>query len=79
MIAVFLAKKADQVKNKELLPGRLPHGGAKALLPQMVNKLKQFIRTKHKISYQFAYKLQHIETNELLVYYKTKNSPWVSK
>ena len=45
----------------------------------MVNKLKQFIRTRHKINSQFAYELQNIETNELMVYYKTQNSPWVSK
>ena len=45
----------------------------------MVNKLKQFIHIRHKISYQFSYELKHIETHELLVYYKTKNSPWVSE
>ena len=45
----------------------------------MANKLKPFIRTRHKISYQFAYELKHIETKELVVYDKTKNSPWGSK
>ena len=45
----------------------------------MVNKLKQFVRTRHKINYQFVYELKNIETSDIMIYYKNRNSPWVSE
>ena len=72
-------KQGRPGKKQRTLTLKFTPRDAKPLVPQMVNKRKQFIRTRHKISYQFAYELKHIETNEPLVYYKTKNSPWVSK
>ena len=44
----------------------------------MVNKLKQFVRTRHKINYQFGYELKNIETSDIVIYYKNRNSPWLS-
>ena len=44
----------------------------------MTNKLKQIVVTSHKINYQFAYEFKNIETNEFVVYYKNRYSPWFS-
>ena len=45
----------------------------------MLHKIQQFVLTRHKVNFRFAYRLRNIETNEYVVYYKNINSPWFSK
>ena len=52
---------------------------AKSLVPQMMNKVKYAVPTRHKINYRTAYKLQNIQTGETLDYYTNTNSPWFPK
>ena len=54
-------------------------GVGKALLPQMTNKLAQFVRTRHRINYDFAYQIKNLETKEIEKYNKNYSSPWFSK
>ena len=51
------------------------------LVPQMMNKIKYFVRTRHKVNLWYAYKLRNIETNEYMymVYYTNTSSPWLLK
>ena len=48
----------------------------KLLVPQMLNKIKQAVQTRHKITYSSAYELRNIETGETMVYYTNTNNPW---
>ena len=66
-------------KKQRTLTWKFTTGAAKLLVPQMTSKLKQSVRTKHKINHHFAYELKNVETNELVIYYKNRNSPWFSK
>ena len=66
-------------KQQRTLAWKFTTGVTKPLVPQMINKLKQVVRTRHKINYQFGYELKNIETNDIMIYYKYQNSPWVSK
>ena len=58
---------------------RFVHELAKPLVPQMMNKIKYAIPTRHKINYRYAYKLRNIETGETMDYYTNINSPWIDR
>ena len=47
---------------------------AKLLVPQMMNKIKQAVQTRHKINYSNAYELRNVENGETMVYYTNTNS-----
>ena len=51
----------------------------KPLVPQMMNKIKYSVQTRHKINLRYAYWLRNIETDEYMVYYTNTNSPWFVK
>ena len=51
----------------------------KPLVPQMMNKIKYAIPTRHKINLRYAYQLRNIETGEYMVYHTNTNSPWFPK
>ena len=51
----------------------------KPLVPQMMNKIKQAVQTRHKINYRNAFELRNLETGETMVYYTNTNSPWFPK
>ena len=48
---------------------------SKPLVPQMMNKIKYDVQTRHKITYSYGYELRNTETGEPMVYY----SPWFPK
>ena len=52
---------------------------AKPLVPQMMNKIKQAVQTRHKINYRNAFELRNIESGEPMVCYTNTNSPWFPK
>ena len=52
---------------------------SKPLVPQMMNKIKYDVQTRHKISYSYGYELRNTETGEPIVYYTNTNSPWFPK
>ena len=52
---------------------------AKSLVPQMINKIKQAVQTRHKINYRNAFELRNIENGEHMVYYTNTNSPWLDR
>ena len=52
---------------------------AKSLVPQMMNKIKQAVQTRHKINYRNAFELRNIENGEHTVYYTSTNSPWLDR
>ena len=52
---------------------------AKLLVPQMMNKIKQAVQTRHKNNYRYAFELRNIEDGETMVYFTNTNSPWFSK
>ena len=79
MTEVFQGKKGRPGKNLRTLTRKFTTGVGKALVPQMTNKLAQFVRTRHRINYDFAYEIKNLETNELVKYYKNYSSPWFSK
>ena len=53
-------------------------GLTKPLVPQMMNKIKQFVQTRHKLNFRYGYKLRNIETDEYIIHYTNNNSPWRS-
>ena len=55
---------------------RFERGLTKPLVPQTMNKIKQFVQTRHKINLQYGYKLRNIETNEYIIHYTNTTSPW---
>ena len=44
---------------------------AKSIVPQMMNKIKQAVQTRHKINYRNAFELRNIENGEHTIYYTT--------
>ena len=52
---------------------------AKSLVPQMMNKIKQAVQTRHKINYRNAFELRNIENGEHTVYYTNTNSSWLDR
>ena len=58
---------------------RFAHELAKPLVPQMLNKIKYAVQTRHKINLRYAYLLRNSETGEYMVYYTNTNSPWFPK
>ena len=54
---------------------RFAHDLAKPLVPQMMNKIKYAISTRHKITYSYGYELRNVENGETMVYYTNTNSP----
>ena len=44
----------------------------------MMNKIKQFVQTGHKINLRYGYKLRNIETDEDIIHYTNTTSPWFS-
>ena len=49
------------------------------LVPQMLNKMKHAVQTRHKINYRSGYKLRNIENGEHTFWYTSLNSPWMDK
>ena len=43
---------------------RFANNLAKSLVPQMMNKIKQAVQTRHKITYSYGYELRNVETGE---------------
>ena len=58
---------------------RFANSLAKPLVPQMINKIKYAVQTRHKITYSYGYELRNVENGEPMVYYINTNSPWFSK
>ena len=58
---------------------RFAHDLAKSLVPQMMNKIKYNVQTRHKINYRTAYQLRNSQTGETMTYYTNTNSPWFPK
>ena len=52
---------------------------AKPLVSQMMNKIKQVVQTRHKITYSYGYELRNVENGEYTVYYTDTNSPWMDR
>ena len=52
---------------------------AKALVPQMMNKIEPAVQTRHKIIYRFGYELRNIENGENDLWYTNIYSPWMDK
>ena len=51
----------------------------KRLVPQMMNKVKYAVQTRHKKTDSSAYELRNIENGETMVYYTNTNSPWMER
>ena len=58
---------------------RFTQGLSKSLVPQMMNKIKREVRTRHKINYSHAYVLFNAELGETMVYYTNIRSPWMNR
>ena len=58
---------------------RFENNLAKSLGPQMMNKIKQAVQTRHKINYRNGYELRNVENGETMVYYTNTNSPWLDR
>ena len=58
---------------------RFAHKLAKPLVPQMLNKIKYAVQTRHKIILRSGYVLRNIENGETMVYYTNTNSPWFDR
>ena len=58
---------------------RFTQGVSKPLVPQMLNKIKQSVHTRHKINYRSAYVLFNAESGETMVYYTNITSPWMAR
>ena len=58
---------------------RFANNLAKSLVPQMINKIKQAVQTRHKINYRYGYELRNVENGEYTVYYINTNSPWMDR
>ena len=52
---------------------------AKALVPQMMNKSKHAVQTRHKINYRSGYELRNIQNGDHTIWYTNLNSPWMDK
>ena len=52
---------------------------SKPLVPQMMNKIKRAVHTRHKINYSYAYVLLNVEEGESIAYYKNFNSRWMER
>ena len=50
---------------------------AKSLVPQMMNKIKQAVQTRHKITY--SYELRNVKNGETMVYFTNTNSQWMDR
>ena len=55
------------------------HDLVKPLVPQMMNKIKYAVQTRHKITYSYGFELRNVENGETMVYYTNTNSPWMEK
>ena len=58
---------------------RFANNLAKSLVPQMMNKIKQAVQTRHKINYSYGYELRNLENGNYMVYYTNTNSLWFPK
>ena len=58
---------------------RFANNLTKSLVPQMMNKIKQSVQTRHKINYRNAFESRNIENGEHMVYYTNTNSPWLDR
>ena len=58
---------------------RFTQGLSNPLVPQMLNKIKQSVHTRHKINYRSAYVLFNAELGETMVYYTNRNSPRMAR
>ena len=58
---------------------RFANNLAKSLVPEMMNKIKQAVQTRHKINYSYGYDLLNIKNGEHMVYCTNTNSPWFPK
>ena len=58
---------------------RFTQGLSKSLALQMLNKIKQSVRTRHKINYSHAYVLFNAELGETMVYYTNIRSPGMER
>ena len=47
----------------------------KSLVPQMMNKIKHAVQTRHEINYRSGYELQNAENGEHEIWYTNINSP----
>ena len=63
-------------RRHRIIKWRFLSGLKKPLVPQIMNKIKQHVRTRHKLNIAYAYNLRNIENNELLLWYTNYNSPW---
>ena len=52
---------------------------AKPLVPQMMNKIKHVVQTRHKINYRNAFELRNVENGEYKIYYTNTNSPGLDR
>ena len=74
MIVVKEAYKEDVLGYGEPLNSVLHTNSP--LVPQMMNKIKYCVRTRHKINLRSAYWFRNIKTGEYMVYYTNTNGPW---
>ena len=58
---------------------RFAHDLVKPLVPQMLNKIKYSVQTRHKINFRSAYELRNSENGGTMVYYTNTNSPWMDR
>ena len=58
---------------------RFDKGLTKPLVSRMLNRIRYSVRTRHKLNFWYGYKLRNIETSEYTVWYKNRNSHWLSK
>ena len=58
---------------------RFANNLTKSLVPQMMNKIKQAVQTRHKITYSYGYELRSVENSEYTVYNTNTNSPWMDR
>ena len=58
---------------------RFANNLAKSLVPQMMNKIKQAVQTRHKINYRNGYELRNVENGEYTAYYTNTNSAWMDR
>ena len=58
---------------------RITQDLSKPLVPQIMNKIKRAVHTRHKITYSSAYVLLNVENSESMVYYTNINSPWMER
>ena len=61
-------EQGRQGKKLRTLTWKFTTGVGKALVPQMTNKLAQFVRRRHRINNDFAYEIKNLEANKLVKY-----------